>query len=162
MEINTKGALQKLKMLPSGEQDGRRVMSTILRGLSRTTYYSIQIICSLPHATSLSQPGIALQHTSTRSQIPFLINTIFPLTPWPGSNTTQTISFTLYSLFILIIKSVRQHVCCLQVPKGKMQMRGTSLVVQQLRLCAPKAQGLGSVPSWRTGSHRPQLVQTNK
>ena len=94
-------------------------MSTVLRGLSRTTYYSIQIICSLPHATSLSQPGIALQHTSTRSQIAFLINTIFPLTPWPGSNTTQTISFTLYSLFILIIKSVRQHVCSLQVPKGK-------------------------------------------
>ena len=150
-------------MLPSGEQDGRRVMSTVVRGLSKTTYYSIQIIRSLPHATSLSQPGIALQHTSTRSQIPFLINTIFPLTPWPGSDTTQTISFTLYFLFILIIKFLRQHVCCLQVPREKkMQMRGISLVVQQLRLCAPKAKGLGSVPSWRTRSHMPQLVQTNK
>ena len=30
---------------------------------------------------------------------------------------------------------------------------GTSLVVQWLRLCAPNAGGLGSIPGWGTRSH---------
>ena len=34
---------------------------------------------------------------------------------------------------------------------------GTSLVVQWLRLCAPKARGLGLIPGQGTGPHRPQL-----
>ena len=34
---------------------------------------------------------------------------------------------------------------------------GTSLVVQWLRLCSPKAGGLGSVPGWGTRFHLPQL-----
>ena len=33
---------------------------------------------------------------------------------------------------------------------------GTSLVVQ-LRLCAPKEEGMGSIPSQRTRAHIPQL-----
>ena len=39
----------------------------------------------------------------------------------------------------------------------KTTMRGTSLVVQQLRLHAPNAGGLGSVPSQGTRSHMLQL-----
>ena len=34
---------------------------------------------------------------------------------------------------------------------------GTSLVVQWLRLCAPNAGGLGSIPGQGTRSHMPQL-----
>ena len=34
---------------------------------------------------------------------------------------------------------------------------GTSLVVQWLRLCAPSAGGLGSIPGQGTRSHMPQL-----
>ena len=34
---------------------------------------------------------------------------------------------------------------------------GTFLVVQWLRLCAPNAAGLGSIPDQGTGSHMPQL-----
>ena len=34
---------------------------------------------------------------------------------------------------------------------------GTPLVVQWLRLCAPNAGGLGSIPDEGTRSHRPQL-----
>ena len=33
---------------------------------------------------------------------------------------------------------------------------GTSLVVQWVRLCAPNAGGLGSIPGWGTRSHVPQ------
>ena len=34
---------------------------------------------------------------------------------------------------------------------------GTSLVAQWLRLWAPNAEGLGSIPGQGTGSHMPQL-----
>ena len=34
---------------------------------------------------------------------------------------------------------------------------GTSLMVQWLRLCAPNAGGLGSIPGQGTRSHMPQL-----
>ena len=41
--------------------------------------------------------------------------------------------------------------------KDKNQMIGTSLVVQQLRLCAPNAGGRGSIPGQGTRSYVPQL-----
>ena len=34
---------------------------------------------------------------------------------------------------------------------------GTSLVVRQLRLCAPNAEGLGLIPVQGPRSHKPQL-----
>ena len=37
---------------------------------------------------------------------------------------------------------------------------GASLVVQWLRLCAPNAEGLGSIPSQGTRSHMPQLSRS--
>ena len=36
-------------------------------------------------------------------------------------------------------------------------LRGTSLVVQWLRLCAPNARGPGLIPGQGTRSHMPQL-----
>ena len=36
-------------------------------------------------------------------------------------------------------------------------MRGTSLVVQWLRLCSPNAGGVGAITSQRLRSHTPQL-----
>ena len=38
----------------------------------------------------------------------------------------------------------------------KMWRKGTSLVVQWLRLCTPNAGGLGSIPGWGTSSHMTQ------
>ena len=40
------------------------------------------------------------------------------------------------------------------------EARGTSLVVEWLRLCAPNAGGLGSIPDQRTRSHMSQLRHT--
>ena len=40
---------------------------------------------------------------------------------------------------------------------GRFQQRGTSLVVWWLRLHAPRAGALGSIPGWGTRSHLPQL-----
>ena len=37
------------------------------------------------------------------------------------------------------------------------ERQGTSLVVQWLRLCAPNAGGLGSIPDWETRSCITQL-----
>ena len=42
-------------------------------------------------------------------------------------------------------------------PGLKFSIQGTSLVVQWLRLCTPKAEGLGSIPGQGTRSHIPQL-----
>ena len=39
----------------------------------------------------------------------------------------------------------------------KKKIPGTSLVVQWLKLCAPNAEGRGSIPGLRTRSHMPQL-----
>ena len=36
-------------------------------------------------------------------------------------------------------------------------LRGNSLVVQQIRLCIPNAEGLGSIPGQETRSHMSQL-----
>ena len=49
---------------------------------------------------------------------------------------------------------------CCQKNKIKTICFGTSLVVQWLKLGAPKAGGPGSIPSQGTGSHMPQLAQT--
>jgi len=43
----------------------------------------------------------------------------------------------------------------------KITYRGTSLVVQWLRLRSPIAGGMGSIPGQGTRSHMPQLVQLN-
>ena len=40
----------------------------------------------------------------------------------------------------------------------KKKTLGTSQVVQYLRLHAPNAGGLGSIPGQGTGSHKPQLI----
>ena len=42
-------------------------------------------------------------------------------------------------------------------PGLKFSIQGTSLVVQWLRLCTPKAEGLGLIPGQGTRSHIPQL-----
>ena len=39
----------------------------------------------------------------------------------------------------------------------KLKYPGTSLVVQRVRLCAPKAEGLGLIPGQGTRSHMLQL-----
>ena len=41
--------------------------------------------------------------------------------------------------------------------KLKTMVRGTSVVVQWLRLCAPNAAGQGSIPGQGVRSHLPQL-----
>ena len=51
---------------------------------------------------------------------------------------------------------VRKAVCHVLVPDLKSH-RGTSLVVQWLRLHAPNAGSLGSIPGQGTRSHMPQL-----
>ena len=49
-------------------------------------------------------------------------------------------------------------ICLLNNQLKKKQLTlGTSLVVQWLRLHAPNAGGLGSIPGQGTGSHMPQL-----
>ena len=44
-----------------------------------------------------------------------------------------------------------------EIPLRKKASGGTSLVVQWLRLCAPNAGGLGSIPGWGTRPCMPQL-----
>ena len=51
---------------------------------------------------------------------------------------------------------VRKAVCHVLLPDLKSH-RGTSLVVQWLRLHAPNARSLGSIPGQGTRSHMPQL-----
>ena len=47
-------------------------------------------------------------------------------------------------------KKNHNHLFCLKVKK---QQQGISLMVQWLRLSAPNAEGLGSIPGWGTRSH---------
>jgi len=46
-----------------------------------------------------------------------------------------------------------------QTQKIKVYLWGTSLVVQELKLCALNAVGLGSVPGQGTRFHMPQLLE---
>ena len=54
-----------------------------------------------------------------------------------------------------LVKELRSHKPCGAAKKKK--KKGTSLVVQWLRLHVPNAEGLGSISGQRTGSHMPQL-----
>ena len=58
------------------------------------------------------------------------------------------------SRFILGITSSRKPPLILL---AKVNASGTSLGIQWSRLCTPNAKGLGSIPSWGTRSHMPQL-----
>ena len=77
-----------------------------------------------------------------------------PLPQLQGHNPFTWLTPSQASRFISGITSSRKLPLILL---AKMNASGTSLGIQWLRLCTPNTKGLGSIPSWGTRSHMPQL-----
>ena len=65
---------------------------------------------------------------------------------------TRVRTWALCSLLLAFILNQSLSPACFHLLQ-KATVSGTSLVVQWLRLCAPRAGGLGWIPVWGTGSH---------
>lgn len=120
MATNIKrSTLKSLKYFFLGSKMGEEWLSAVSRGVNRALCCSIQITCSLSYSHFLfparhPMPNYSsLQPISTLSQIPFHIN-------YPHHHSRlRYCPDTLYCLFELTIKSLRQTCLLSASPKRK-------------------------------------------